>query len=386
MKINHNGSAAAGSRPNCRRAARQYVLITGGAGFIGTNLADRLLERGERVLIFDNLSRKGVANNLRRLCRKHRGANRPRVIIGDVRDRGSVRRAVRSAGHVFHLAAQVAVTTSLDEPVHDFEVNACGTLNLLDAIRQRHDPPPLLFTSTNKVYGALPDVRLAISDDGSRYEPADDQTRERGISERRHLDFCSPYGCSKGAADQLVRDFARSYGLATTVFRMSCIYGPHQCGNEDQGWIAHFLLRALQGKPITIYGDGRQVRDVLYVDDLIDAMLSVRAGGERLSGEVFNVGGGAQHAVSLLDLIRIIEQLQERPVNYTCQPWRVGDQRYYTSDIERIHQMIGWSPRIGVREGVARLRDWLRASRKGSSLRSGLRHMKASETAGCTGH
>ncbi|MBV8664230.1 MAG: NAD-dependent epimerase/dehydratase family protein, partial [Hyphomicrobiales bacterium] len=245
------------------------VLITGGAGFIGTNLAHRLATAGRSVLIYDNLSRPGVKRNLARLRRAH--PRRVAVEIADIRDLGSLRRAVDRAAQIFHFAAQVAVTTSLSAPAEDFAVNAWGTLNLLEAMRLRDDPPPLVVTSTNKVYGGLGDLDITALP--TRYAIASGARYERGVDERRPLDFHSPYGCSKGAADQYVLDYARSFGLRTLVFRMSCIYGPHQCGNEDQGWVAHFLLQALAGAPITLYGDGRQVRDVLFVDDLVDAFL-----------------------------------------------------------------------------------------------------------------
>src|SRR5579885_3112017 len=248
------------------------TLITGGAGFIGTNLADRLLSQGAPVLVLDDTSRAGVARNLSWLRMRHHG--RLQVEIADIRDPAAVRRAVDRADRIFHFAAQVAVTTSLVDPLRDFEINVRGTLNVLEAARAKQRPTPLLFTSTNKVYGALPDVDLVRQ--GRRYVPADPQLAG-GIDERRPLDFHSPYGCSKGAADQYVLDYARCFGLPAVVFRMSCIYGPHQFGNEDQGWVAHFLIRALRGEPITIYGNGMQVRDILFVDDLVDAFLLAQA-------------------------------------------------------------------------------------------------------------
>src|SRR3954469_12598099 len=256
-------------------AVRPLALITGGAGFIATNVADRLLRDGWRVRLFDNLSRAGVEQNVRWLRGVHRPAERAadspvELIVGDVRDRAAVRRAVDGVSRVFHFAAQVAVTTSLIAPLLDFEINARGTLNLLETIRALESRPSLLFTSTSKVYGRLADVPLrALS---SRYEP-EDGLLAHGISERRALDFHSPYGCSKGAAEQYVLDYARTFGLRATVFRMSCIYGPHQFGTEDQGWVAHFAIQALNDQPVTLYGDGYQVRDLLFVEDLVDAML-----------------------------------------------------------------------------------------------------------------
>ena len=243
------------------------VLITGGAGFVATNVAHRLLEDGHRVLLFDNLSRAGVIENVRWLKAMH--GNRVRFQAGDIRDPEAVRQVVAEASHIFHFAAQVAVTTSLVDPFLDFDTNARGTLNLLEAVRASDHRPSLLFTSTNKVYGHLDDIELRTSP--TRYEPEDTELRAHGISEARCLEFHSPYGCSKGVAEQYVLDYARTFGLRTVVFRMSCIYGPHQFGNEDQGWVAHFLIAAMRDQLLTIYGDGLQVRDILFVEDLVDA-------------------------------------------------------------------------------------------------------------------
>src|SRR5918998_1996975 len=275
-------------RKNSGNGANRPVLITGGSGFIGTNLAHRLLSAGEPVLLFDNLARPGVEQNLRWLHDTH--GKLVRIVIDDVRNPEAVHRAVEQAAQVFHFAAQVAVTTSLTDPVEDFEINARGTLNVLEAIRSQSSPPPLVFTSTNKVYGALED--LGLRRHNQRYEPTDPSLRQTGVSESRPLDFHSPYGCSKGTADQYVLDYARTYGLHSIVFRMSCIYGAHQFGTEDQGWVAHFLIRALGGQPITLYGDGRQVRDILAVEDLVNAFLLAQAHMGSEAGQAFNIGGG----------------------------------------------------------------------------------------------
>jgi CDP-paratose 2-epimerase len=343
------------------------VLITGGAGFIGTNLAHRLLSAGQRVVVLDSLVRPGVEQNLSWLREKHRGSLD--VEIADVRDERAVRRAVANAREVFHFAAQVAVTTSLGDPVDDFETNARGTLTLLEAIRAQAVPPPLVFTSTNKVYGALDDVALRRR--AARYEPVDAAITRRGVSEARPLDFHSPYGCSKGSADQYVMDYARSYGLPTIVFRMSCIYGPHQHGTEDQGWVAHFLIRALEDREIMIYGDGRQVRDVLFVEDLVDAFLLAQAHMPTEAGRAFNIGGGPGNAVSLIELLEQVAELTDRPPRLAHDAWRVGDQRYYVSDTARFTQATGWRPRVGVRDGLARLASWLRDSGRVSMLAAG---------------
>jgi len=336
-------------------AGEPVALITGGAGFVGSNLAQRLLSEGRRVLVFDNLSRAGVRNNLRRLQELH--PDRLEIQVADVRDPGQVLQAVSRADEVYHLAAQVAVTTSLESPLEDFEVNARGTLNILEAARKREPAPLVVFTSTNKVYGALDDIALLKT--AVRYVPANLQVRENGIGESRPLDFHSPYGCSKGAADQYVLDYARSYGLPAVVFRMSCIYGPHQFGNEDQGWVAHFIIRARENSPLTIFGDGCQVRDVLYVGDLVEAFVLARQNIATLAGRPYNIGGGPHNTLSLRGLVeRLGEQLGLRP-SIRFSPWRTGDQRYYVSDTRRFSQATGWRARVAPSEGIERLHNWL---------------------------
>jgi CDP-paratose 2-epimerase len=337
---------------------RGRTLVTGGAGFIGTNLADRLLRAGEEVVILDDLSRPGVLDNLRWLQDEH--GDRLRAELGDIRDPEVVRRAVDGVTTVFHFAAQVAVTTSVDAPMQDFGINLLGTMTLLEELRRLPEAPVLLFTSTNKVYGGMEDV--VVEQAGERYQPADAGYRAHGIGEDRPLSFCSPYGCSKGGADQYVLDYAKSYGLRSVVFRMSCIYGPHQCGNEDQGWVAHFLKAAMAGEAITIYGDGRQVRDVLFVDDLLDAMLLAVDGIDALAGQAFNMGGGPRSTTSLLELLDHIGELEGEAPRVDFGPWRIGDQRWYVSDTRRFSAATGWAPKVGVRDGVARLHQWLAAS------------------------
>src|SRR4051812_23353933 len=329
-----------------REGEARPVLITGGAGFIGTNLADRIASSGRPVLLYDNLSRPGVEKNLKWLRQTH--GDMIKIEAADVQDPHVLRTAVDRASQVFHFTAQVAVTTSLTNAIHDFEVNARGTLNLLEAIRAQDDPPPLVFTSTNKVYGGLPDVKLRVRNE--RYEPEDETLRKTGIGEDRPLDFHSPYGCSKGTADQYVIDYARTFGLPAVVFRMSCIYGPHQFGTEDQGWVAHFLIRALQGEPITLYGDGMQVRDILFIDDLVDAFLLAQANMPRISGQAFNIGGGVGNTMSLLQLLDLIEEFSGTRAKTRCGAWRPGDQRYYVSDVRKMGQATGWTPRVGVHE------------------------------------
>jgi len=334
------------------------VLITGGAGFVGCNLAARLLEAGRRVLIFDNLSRPGSEKNLRWLRDKWHGLC---VTIGDTRDVQALREAVAVSNQVFHFAAQVAVTTSLSEPVTDFDINLRGTLNLLEAIRRAPHPPAIVFTSTNKVYGALADIELERAD--TRYVPREAQVRTAGIGESRPLDFHSPYGCSKGGADQYMLDYARSFGLAAVVLRMSCIYGPHQFGNEDQGWVAHFLINALDERPITLFGDGCQVRDILYVDDLVEALLLCESRIEAVRGRAFNIGGGEANAISLIELLERIGKLHGHVPQIVHCPWRVGDQRWFVSDTRAFQDATGWRARVGVGDGLMRLYAWLRAQR-----------------------
>ncbi len=359
------------------RESERPTLITGGAGFVGCNLAHRLLGEGRRVVVFDNLSRAGVERNLAWLRATH--GDRVTFVEGDVRDRAGVARAVRSpngsphgapVADVFHFAAQVAVTTSLADPVEDFEVNARGTLNVLEAVRAAGDAAgaaiPVLFTSTNKVYGELADVAESTGAGGARrYVPADAAVAAAGIGESRPLDFHSPYGCSKGTADQYVCDYARSFGIPAVVFRMSCIYGPRQFGTEDQGWVAHFLIRALRGEPITLYGDGLQVRDVLFVGDLVEAFLLARANVERLSGRAFNIGGGPGNTTSLLELVDRLGALVGRKPRVSFEGWRTGDQKWYVSDVRAFGAAAGWAPRTSPDAGLARLHAWLASADAG---------------------
>jgi CDP-paratose 2-epimerase len=336
---------------------RSMVLITGGSGFVGANLAHRLAASGEHVLIYDNLSRPNVVANLEWLQQRH--GHRIETAIADVRDFDALRDTIRQASAVVHLAAQVAVTSSLEDPLTDFEVNARGTLNVLEAARRRPDPPPLIFASTNKVYGESFEAARLL-DERSRYRPADGLPP--AIDEGWPLGLCSPYGCSKGAADAYVLDYARVFGLRTVVFRMSCLYGPRQFGTEDQGWVAHFLLKALRGEPITIYGDGRQVRDLLYIDDAVDAYVRARARMTALAGQVFNLGGGPRNAVSLLELLARFAELGIASPQVRFADWRPGDQRYYVSNTAKFERLAGWRARTRVTEGLRRLHRWLVAS------------------------
>jgi CDP-paratose 2-epimerase len=334
--------------------ANETILITGGAGFIGSNLAERFLTQSNaRVRVFDNFSRKGVVHNLQWL-RSMADEKRLEIVEGDVRDAKAVRKATRDAAEIYHLAAQVAVTTSVDEPRDDFETNALGTFNVLEGARASGRNPFVLFTSTNKVYGSLDGVPVAVQ--GTRYE----STRENfaGVNEQEPLDFHSPYGCSKGAADQYVRDYARIYGLDSVVFRMSCIAGPRQFGNEDQGWVAHFLYSVLQGSEITVCGDGFQVRDVLHVHDLIDAMMVARKQRTRVRGEVFNLGGGMKRTVSVIEMLRECERRTGLPLHLQYTAVRPGDQPLYISDTTKLEAMTGWKARRSLAEILGSIEDF----------------------------
>lgn len=343
-----------------------HIVITGGAGFLGTNIAKTLAERGDDILIFDNLSRAHVRENLSWLQQHH--GERLAVRAGDVRDEDAVSSAVRGARAVLHLAAQVAVTTSVDDPIADFETNARGTLNVLEAVRRFAPRAPVLFASTNKVYGKVLSLQ-ELERESLRYVPRE-QPLARGFDETTPLSLYSPYGCSKGSADQYALDYARIYRLNTCVFRMSCLYGPHQFGNEDQGWLAHFVISALRGEPISIYGDGYQVRDVLFVDDAVHAWLLALENIEEVCGRAFNLGGGPENTLSLRELLHEIEHMDGRPPASSFHDWRPGDQPWYVSNTAAITTALGWRPQIGVRSGLKRLRDWLIES----SLTRDMRH------------
>jgi CDP-paratose 2-epimerase len=332
-------------------------LVTGGAGFIGSNFVSRLLNRGEDVKIFDNLSRAGSARNLEWLKQTY-GADAFQLIQGDVRDADAIQKAAVDADVIVHLAAQVAVTTSVVDPRNDFEINALGTFNTLEAARLSGREPVFLYSSTNKVYGGMEDVRVVEQD--TRYAYAD---YPMGISEEHPLDFHSPYGCSKGSGDQYVRDYARIYGIRSVVFRQSCIYGVRQFGVEDQGWVAWFVIAALKGLPISVYGDGKQVRDVLFVDDLTRAYDLAIDHSEVSAGEVFNIGGGASRILSVWNEFGpILEKLLGHQLNPAWGDWRPGDQRVYVSDIRKAEKVLGWKPEVGVEEGITRLFNWVKAN------------------------
>ena len=331
------------------------IAIFGGAGFIGANLADSFLRSGDDVIVLDNLSRPGAERNVSWLAGTH--GIRFNFVAGDIRDADIVDAVLKDARAVFHLAAQVAVTSSLVDPQEDFATNTMGTLTVLESIRRLAPAIPLVFASTNKVYGNLED--LEMSEEADCYNPVDDRIRSLGIDELRPLAFATPYGCSKGAADQYVLDYARSFGLRTAVLRKSCVYGPRQFGTEDQGWVAHFLIRALRDEPVVVFGDGKQVRDVLHVADAVTAYHSILRNIDKLAGRAFNLGGGIQNAISLRTLLDEIAVLKGSAVRVTFADKRTGDQRYFVADTRNIAQCVGWRAKIGWREGLRDLADWL---------------------------
>lgn len=330
------------------------ALITGAAGFIGTNLAKRLLEEGNEVILLDNLSRAGSNQNLTWLQASFSEAPFERV---DIREREALEATLREYGPldaVFHLAAQVAVTSSIDDPMADFETNALGTLNLLEAVRSSESDPVVLFSSTNKVYGSLSDLQVYEDETRYRFRKID------AVSEETPLDLYSPYGCSKGAADQYVRDYHRTYGMRTIVFRNSCIYGPRQFGLEDQGWVAWFVINALQRRPITIYGDGKQVRDLLFIDDLVDAMLQAVDRIEVTEGQIYNIGGGPSNSVSVwAEFGPMLAEILGEAVPAKFAEWRLGDQKVYVSDLTKSRQDFDWEPAVAARAGLEKLVGWV---------------------------
>jgi CDP-paratose 2-epimerase len=330
------------------------ALVIGGAGFIGSNLVRCLLREGFTVIVFDAFCRHGANDNVAWL-RSNCCGQVLHVVEQDVRNFEAVCDAMRNASIVYHLGAQVAVTTSVADPRTDFEINALGTINVLEAARLSANRPAVIFTSTNKVYGRLQGVEVIEERDRYRFAQLPE-----GIPENQPLDFYSPYGCSKGAADQYVRDYARIYGLPTVVFRMSCIYGPRQFGTEDQGWVAHFIASALKGEPLTVYGNGKQVRDILFIDDLVRALRLAAEKIQHVAGEVFNIGGGPSNTLSVwAEFQPLLEGIAESPIAVNFADWRPGDQPCYVSDIGKARELLGWHPFVDKETGIATLGAWI---------------------------
>lgn len=331
------------------------ILITGGAGFIGSNLANRLLAQGHHITIFDNLSRSGCERNLAWL-RQSYGEQNLKVVKASLSDYEALQQAAEGVQRIYHLAGQVAVTTSVKDPRSDFESNALGTFNVLEAARTVADNPIIVYASTNKVYGGMEDVQIAEHE--TRYMYAN---LPLGIPETQLLDFHSPYGCSKGAGDQYVRDYHRIYGLRTVVARQSCIYGYRQFGIEDQGWLAWFTIAALKGRHISIFGNGKQVRDALFVEDLIDAYETFVNKIDIAAGQIYNVGGGVENTISVwCEFGPKLEKLMGKPIPVTYGEWRPGDQPVYISDISKARKELGWAPKVSVDEGIERMYTWIR--------------------------
>lgn len=336
---------------------KRKLLITGGAGFIGSNIAKYFAQKDYTVTIFDNFERQGTRENAQWLADQFPHMH---IIEGDIRKLREVKKGVADAEIIFHLAAQVAVTTSVTDPATDFEINALGTFHVLEAARETGNKPILIFSSTNKVYGGMENLKIVERD--GKYDYAD---LPFGISETMQLDFHSPYGCSKGAADQYVRDYARIYDLPTVVFRQSCIYGPRQFGIEDQGWIAWFIIAATLNKKITVYGDGKQVRDVLYIDDLVHLFERAIEKIEKTKGNIYNVGGGRENTLSVwTEFGPILERLFRRKIDVAFSDWRPGDQKVYISDIRFIEKELGWKPKVKVAEGIEKLFHWVQDNKQ----------------------
>jgi CDP-paratose 2-epimerase len=331
------------------------ILVTGGAGFIGSNCVARLLGRGESVTVYDNLSRKGGFINIEWL-RATYGADSFNLVVGDLRDAALLATTARDADIIIHLAGQTAVTTSVLHPREDFEDNALGTFNVCEAARLSRRNPILIYSSTNKVYGGMEDIEIVEKE--TRYEYAD---QSNGMAETYPLDFHSPYGVSKGCGDQYVRDYARIFDLPSVVFRQSTIYGPRQFGVEDQGWMTWLMIAAVLGKPISIYGNGKQIRDMLFVDDLLDAYEAAIAKIDVVAGQVFNIGGGPGNTISVWrEFGPTLEKMLGREIPVSWAGWRPGDQKVFIADIRKAENLLNWEPRVKLQDGMQRLFKWVR--------------------------
>jgi len=333
----------------------KVIFITGGAGFIGSNAADYFLKKDNHIIIFDNFSRKGSKVNA--LWLKHLHGEKIKIIEGDiVKDQQILVHHIKKSDLVLHLAGQVAVTTSVLNPREDFESNALGTFNVLEATRLSGNNPIFIYSSSNKIYGSLDDEEIIENETRFAFKHL-----PHGVPESRGIDFHSPYGCSKGAGDQYVRDYARIYGLNTIVFRQSCVYGPRQFGIEDQGWVAWFLIALTKGTPIMIYGNGKQVRDLLYIDDLLKAYETATDTIATTKGQIYNIGGGVKNSISIWTEFKpILEKLFQKKINFTISNWRPGDQPIFIADIRKAKEDFGWEPKVNILHGIEKLYAWIR--------------------------
>ncbi len=333
------------------------ALITGGAGFVGSNLAAHLLGKGERVSVFDSLARHGASENLAWL----RSLGLSSFIHGDVRNAFDVEETIRSVQPevIFHLAGQVAMTTSIESPRRDFEINVLGSINVLEAVRQHAKDAAIVYASSNKVYGNLDHLELVEAE--TRYQP---RAARKGVDESVGIEFHTPYGCSKGAADQYMLDYARGFGLRTVVFRHSTIYGGRQFATYDQGWVGWFCRQAVEtlkepGRtPFTISGDGKQVRDLLHVSDAVNAYISAYQQIERARGQAFNIGGGMENSMSLLELLVFLEKRLGVKLRYTHLPWRQSDQKFFVADHSKAERLLAWSPKMSKEKGIEDTIQW----------------------------
>lgn len=331
------------------------LLITGGCGFLGSNLAAYAIEQNYEVVIFDNLSRQGAKDNLEWL----KTLGKFQFVHGDIRNKNDVETLIKNRfDAVFHLAGQVAMTTSIENPYKDFEINTLGTLNLLDSIRKYSSQTAVFYSSTNKVYGDLEQFEYEEND--TRYIC---KQYPKGFSEEVGLEFHSPYGCSKGSADQYMQDYHRIFGLKTVVFRHSSMYGSRQFATYDQGWVGWFCQKALEeangkGERFTISGNGKQVRDILHAKDMIGLYFLALENIDKISGQVFNIGGGYDQSLSLLELFQILEEELQIKLNYEKIPVRISDQKVFVADINKIKKLIGWEPKVSSKQGIKDMLKW----------------------------
>ncbi|MEM2918878.1 MAG: GDP-mannose 4,6-dehydratase [Candidatus Altiarchaeota archaeon] len=343
------------------------ILVTGGAGFIGSHVCEFYANSNKEneIICYDNLSRGTLLR--KKISQRYnlnflKNFSNVKFVRGDIRKFENLKKVMKDAELVIHAAAQTAVTSSVENPRTDFEINALGTFNVLEAARLSNNDPVVIYCSTNKVYGENVNS-IKVNELEKRYEFSDKNFSE-GIPENFPIDAKghSPYGVSKLAGDQYCRDYFEVYGLKTLVFRMSCIYGTRQFGVEDQGWIAHFIISSIFERPLTIYGNGKQVRDVLYVTDLVEAFHLGYENINKFSGEVYNIGGGKTNTLSILELIEILREYNLNP-NYKFSSWRPSDQKVFISDISKAKKELSWKPKISAKRGIKFLFEWVKENK-----------------------